>query len=205
MRLSTVTTAKLLQRAQRGDPEAVGKVLEMHRPYLRLLADRSLQGELRKRIGASDIVQQTYLAAAKAFARGELSDPASFLAWLRQIHQRQIVDTLRQHGQAEKRAIAREQPLADGELPAEAAIDPFSSSPSQRLMAAEDAVLLARALDNLPDAQAEAIRLKYLEGFTLIEVAKAMSTTRYAVVGLLNRGLKKLREQLKTEQEVHEA
>ncbi|MCH5377002.1 MAG: sigma-70 family RNA polymerase sigma factor [Planctomycetes bacterium] len=204
MQFSTVTTARLLQRAQQGDLEAVGKVLEMHRPYLRFLADRSLQGGLRKRIGASDIVQQTYVAAMQAFDRVKLTDASSFLAWLRQIHQRQILDALRQHGQTEKRAIGREQALTDGEFPAEAEIDPFSSSPSQRLMAAEDAVLLAGALDRLPDAQAEAIRLKYLEGLTLIEVAEAMSTTKYAVVGLLNRGLKGLRAMLKQEQEVHE-
>ncbi len=197
---SVAISRELLQRGLNGEADAVGQLLELHRPYLHLLADRSLQGDIRTRIGASDIVQQTCLAAIKGFGDLNGNSPHQFLAWLRTVHQRQIIDCLRAHGLTAKRAVAREQ-APDGGLPIEGGIDPLASSPSQRLLAEEDAVMLARALEQLTESQREAVRWKYLEGLTLTEVAETMATTKFSVVGLLNRGLKKLRAILQDETE----
>ena len=201
-RTSVAIPKELLERGLQGEADAIGELLELHRPYLQLLAERSLSGDIQARIGASDIVQQTYIAAVNGFGDLEATSPQQFLAWLRTVHQRQILDCLRAHGRAEKRTVDREK--VTGELPAECQLDPLASSPSQRMMAAEDAVMLARAMGQLPESQREAVRLKYLEGFSLAEVAQSMKTTKYAVVGLLNRGLKKLRSILRDETEQSE-
>lgn len=189
---SVAISKDLLERGLNGEADALGQLLEFHRPYLNLLADRALQGDVRTRIGASDIVQQTCIAAIKGFRDLNANSPHQFLAWLRTVHQRQIIDCLRAHGVTAKRAVSKEQGNEDG-LPIEDGIDPLASSPSQRLLAEEDTVMLARALEQLPNTQREAVRLKYLEGLTITEVAETMATTKFAVVGLLNRGLKKLR------------
>jgi RNA polymerase sigma factor (sigma-70 family) len=60
----------------------------------------------------------------------------------------------------------------------------------------ERLVRLAEALAALPDDQRRAVELKHLEGLTLVEVARCMGRTVPAVAGLLQRGLRGLREHL---------
>lgn len=192
----TPLSTDLLSRAQSGDQAAIGDLLEHYRPYLRILAQRSLSPELQRRVGASDIVQQTCIAAMKGIRKADFDDIDRFLAWLRTVHQHQIVDLIRHHTEANRRAVSREQDAS-----ADHDIALFASTPSQRLMAAENAADLARAMEKLPENQREAIRLKYIEGITVAETAKALGSTKYAVVGLLNRGMTNLRQLLRPEHE----
>ena len=55
---------------------------------------------------------------------------------------------------------------------------------------------MAEAVENLPESQREAIRLHYLEGLKLSEVAEITGKSSGAVAGLLHRGMKTLRQQL---------
>jgi RNA polymerase sigma-70 factor (ECF subfamily) len=70
------------------------------------------------------------------------------------------------------------------------------SSPSQRVMREELHIRLADALGKLPEDQRLAVELHHLKGRTVAEAAEQMGRTKTAVVGLLFRGLKKLRQLL---------
>jgi len=70
------------------------------------------------------------------------------------------------------------------------------SSPSERVMRVEELLQLAQALAQLPADQREVIELHHLKGQPIAEVAKTMQRTKPAVMGLLFRGHKKLRELL---------
>ena len=70
------------------------------------------------------------------------------------------------------------------------------SSPSSRAMRGEAAVRLAQAMDRLPTDQCEAIRLRYLEGSSLTQIATEMQRSEVAAAGLLKRGLRGLRSDL---------
>jgi RNA polymerase sigma-70 factor (ECF subfamily) len=59
-------------------------------------------------------------------------------------------------------------------------------------MRAEGAVHLAEALARLPERQAEAVRLRYLEGMSLAETADRLACTEAAVKALVARGLSAL-------------
>ena len=61
---------------------------------------------------------------------------------------------------------------------------------------AENVIQMAEAVEGLPDSQREAIRLHYLEGLKLSEVAEIIGKSSGAVAGLLHRGMKTLRQQL---------
>lgn len=58
---------------------------------------------------------------------------------------------------------------------------------------------LRQALRQLPPRQAEVLRLRFLQGFSLEEVAEIMETTVGAVKSLQHRGLENLRRMLKEE------
>jgi RNA polymerase sigma-70 factor (ECF subfamily) len=56
---------RLLERIRDGDGAALGRLLELYRNYLRVIA-RSLIGQaLRVRLDASDLVQETFLKASR--------------------------------------------------------------------------------------------------------------------------------------------
>jgi RNA polymerase sigma-70 factor (ECF subfamily) len=64
---------------------------------------------------------------------------------------------------------------------------------SQRVVKGEMALQLANVLDNLPDGQREAVRMRHLEGLSLAEIAQHLDKTTVATAGLIKRGLQALR------------
>ena len=70
------------------------------------------------------------------------------------------------------------------------------SSPSERAMRMEELVRLAGALAQLAADQRQVIELHHLKDWPVAQVAKAMGRTKPAVMGLLFRGLKRLRSLL---------
>jgi RNA polymerase sigma-70 factor (ECF subfamily) len=58
---------------------------------------------------------------------------------------------------------------------------------------------VARAIEQLPDQQRDAIMLRYFQKTTLEEIANHMQKSKPAVAGLLKRGLATLRERLNKE------
>jgi RNA polymerase sigma-70 factor (ECF subfamily) len=172
---------------------------ERYREYLRLLADLQLDRRLRGRVDLSGVVQQTLFEAHQAL--NDLLDQPSErrLAFLRRLLANNLGDEIRKL-HTNKRDVRREQSL-------EAAIEKSSlnllalvaddgSSPGARIEREERAVLLAAALEKLPDDQREAIVLQTWHGRSLAEIAEEMGRTREAVVGLLRRGMRKLREKM---------
>ncbi len=185
---------KRLQQARGGDANALGQLLDQFRPYLKLMAQRAMDGRLAGRIDSSDVVQQTYLSAVRKFDEFNGEDADALAGWLRLIHERNLIDTARKHLEAEKRAVGREETLIEAEPLADVEL----TSPSQRLMQGESAVRLARALAFLPHDQAEAVRLRHLDGWPLEKIAERMDRSKRAVAGLLHRGLENLRDNLAT-------
>lgn len=179
----------LLQRARAGDAEAAGVLLEKYRPYLRILAQRLLDQNLAARLDASDLVQQTCLSVLGRLPQFDGQDEAQFIAWLRTIHEHNIQDAIRDHMHAQKRAAGREVAFDADALAAQLR----ASSPSQRVLVGESAARLAAALLELPDDQREAVRLRYLEGRSLAEIAERTQRSVVAAAGLVKRGLIQLR------------
>ena len=75
-----------------------GSVLERYRGYLCLLAESKLDRRLRAKIDPSDIVQETMLAAIRAWDDYRGSSEGERLAWLRQILIRTLLHTVRGRG-----------------------------------------------------------------------------------------------------------
>lgn len=170
--------------------------LEAYTDYLRLLARVQIGPRLRAKLDEHDLVQQTLLQAHEARDQFRGHSEAEWLAWLRTILARTLASAFR-HYQTEGRDVSREAPI-------EAELDLSSSrlggflvadqtSPSQRVVRAEELLLLARALAQLSEDERQAIEWHHLKGLTVSEVSEALGRTRAAVAGLLYRGLKRLR------------
>jgi RNA polymerase sigma-70 factor (ECF subfamily) len=184
-----------LDAAKSGDPSAIGKVLEHYRDYLRLLARNQLDRRVQSRVDPSDVVQQTMLEAQQGIAgfRGERS--GELAAWLRQILVHNMHQVYDEHLKAQKRSARREQPVldpVDGKQRLDWLADELTT-PSQVMMREERAVLLAQAIESLPDDQREAVRLRHLQGCSLRQLATRMERSETAAAGLLKRGMRRLR------------
>lgn len=189
---SSASRDSRLQRAKQGDEAALGQLLDEFRPYLRLLAVRALDDRMAGRIDASDVVQQTYLSAVRRFKEFTGDDVEGLIGWLRVIHEHNLVDTARRHLEAERRSVHREESDA---APDQLAVEELTS-PSHRLMMGEKAVELARWLSTLPEDQGEAVRLRYLDGKSIEEIAGQLGKTKRSVANLLHRGLAAMRSRL---------
>jgi len=173
--------------------------LERFRSYLLLLARRQLQGRAPARLDASDLVHQSLLEAHLQSARFRGATDAERAAWLRQILAHNLADADRaQH--RDKRDVGRERSLeaelahTSADLAGFLAAD--QSSPSRQVDRQEEALRLADALAQLPEAQREALVLQFWHGLTLAQIGERLERTPVAVAGLLKRGLHRLRELL---------
>lgn len=184
----------LLKLAQSGDQAALGELLEKYRGHLRHLAENLLDDRAAGRLDASDIVQQTCLSVHKQIAEFEGKDAAQFAAWIRQIHERNVRNAVRDQLHAGKRAINREVRLAERDVHAAG-----QSSPSQQVVRNEESERLARAIVQLPEDEQEVLRRRYLEGQSLVEVASAMGLTKDALVWLMKRAMKNVKQHLGAE------
>src|ERR1017187_8402814 len=76
---------RVLVAARGGSLEALGNALEGWRRYLLAIAEGQLDGDLRAKGGASDLVQETFLEAQRDFKQFQGSSPDELRAWLRQV------------------------------------------------------------------------------------------------------------------------
>ena len=179
--------------------------LERFRDYLRLLARLQLSARLQAKLDASDIVQQTLLQAHKSIGQFRGATEAEWLAWLRAILASSLATAGRRYATeardaTRERSVERDLDQSSSRLAGLLVAD--QSSPSERAVRADELLRLARALTSLPPDQQRVVELHHLRGLPVAEVAQLVDRTRPAVVGLLYRGLKKLRELLQDQEPV---
>jgi RNA polymerase sigma-70 factor (ECF subfamily) len=178
---------------------ALAHMLERFRAYLRLLARLQLGPRLRGKLDPSDVVQETLAQALGALDQFRGRSEAEMAVWLRQILAHQLANAARDFHRA-KREVARECSLEAALGQSSARLEGWlaanQSSPSQRAQRNEQLFRLAEALEQLPEAQREALTLHHLHGWTLEEVGQHLGRSAAAVAGLIKRGLKDLRLRL---------
>jgi RNA polymerase sigma-70 factor, ECF subfamily len=169
--------------------------LESYRDYLRVLAGHQLHPRLRGQFDPSDIVQQTLLKAHEKQEQFRGSTDQELRGWLRAILARSLVDAARGHRRQNGDAVrSLETALANSSARLEALLVAEQSSPSQKVMRAEQLVTLAASLLRLPDDQRTALELRYLRGLSVAAVAEQMGRAPVSVTGLLYRGTRALRD-----------
>lgn len=193
----TVDASRLLADAKAGDPAPLGRLLEAHRNYLRLLARIAIDRRLRGKIDASDVVQEAFLDAHRAFPNFRGTAEGQFVAWLREILAGTLANQARRYLGTRARDVRLENGLVadlnqSSVALADMVVDP-RSSPSQQAAHGEQVLLVAEALGQLPEDYQTVIVLRHLEGLTFPQIAERTGRTVDAVEKLWVRGLVKLR------------
>ena len=190
---------RMIADARRGDSATLGQLLELYRGYLTILARLQIGRRLQSKLDPADVVQETFLQAHRMFAQFQGTTEGEFMNWLRQILVTKLANLVR-HYATRARDVRLERELAAELDRSSYAMDrglvATTSSPSQRAARREQAVLLADALERLPNDYREVMILHHLEGLTFPDVARRMGRTVNSVEKLWARGLVRLRELL---------
>jgi RNA polymerase sigma factor (sigma-70 family) len=171
----TSDEAELVQRAVGHDPEAFGRLYDIH-------IDR-LYRHIYYRVGneqdAEDLTQQVFLKAWQAIDRYKRTT-SPFIAWLMTISHNLVVDSYRTRKDT---AYLEAEVLADGP----------ASSPERAAEASFEQQRLRRAILKLGSDEQQVIILRFMEGFEFSEIASVLKKKEGNVRVILHRALVKLR------------
>src|SRR5262245_29096719 len=107
-----------LSAARDGSRDALGKALDSCRRYLLHVARHEVDPDLQAKGGASDLVQETFLEAHRAFDHFHGDSEVELRAWLRQLLHHRAAKFWRHYRATQKRRLARETPLTPSAHPA---------------------------------------------------------------------------------------
>lgn len=192
--------ATLLKRAQQGDSDALGSLLESYRLYLELIVRAGIGRQLQPRISASDVTQNAFCQAAEKFCDFRGSTEGEFVNWLRRIVARQVSMTLRYFRQGCRNTQLEfntdDRPFSSRQCGA-ADLKCREPSPSTVAMLKEDAVLFAEAMAKLRPEFREVIVLRHIEALGFPVIAIRMGRTIDSVKNIWVRAVGQLQSELK--------
>lgn len=172
--------AILVERSKAGDRDAFGHLVER---YQRLICSLAYSG-LGSIPLSEDVAQETFLAAWKNLRN--LREPQKVRSWLCGIARNLINNTVRRHGY--QRRTDPIETLADSPSP--------EPAPAEQAVTREEAALLWRSLEKIPETYREPMILFYREQQSIERVARALELSEDAVKQRLSRGRKLLQEEL---------
>lgn len=182
-----------LQKARKGDPDALSRILAHCGPIVR--ARLKIQPHLQSALDADDVMQVTYTEAFLRIGRFSSDEIDDFVGWLLVSARNNLRDAVRALEALKRpnprRRIACE---ADGYPRLGELLGVTTSTPSRAVAAQEIRDAVDRALDLIPTDYAEAVRLIHLEGLSAHEAAARLGQLSGAVVMRAVRGRERLRE-----------
>jgi RNA polymerase sigma-70 factor (ECF subfamily) len=193
----SVRFSALIEGAKKGDAECRDRLFGLCRSYLGFAARSQVETWLRRKVDASDLVQETMLEARRDYERFDGRTEQEWLAWLRKIMAHNAADFVRRYRGTAKRAAGREVPFRDPAdshapgAPEPAAVQP---TPSQAFFELDTELRVTVALSELPPDYQEVIVLRNLQRLSFNEVAERMDRSRPAVQMLWMRAIRKLQE-----------
>lgn len=190
---------ELLDRARSGDDGAVNRLLDRHRESLLRLVAMRLDRGIRRRVDASDIVQDVLLEAHSRL-QSYLREPRMpFYLWLRALAMDRLVDAHRRHRAAQRRSVDRERPVEYSDrssIQLVHAIVDRNPTPATEAMRRELGARFEEALERLSSTDREILLLRHFECASNQEAARALDLSEPAAAMRYLRALRRLRELL---------
>jgi RNA polymerase sigma-70 factor, ECF subfamily len=190
---------ELLERAGRGDKEALGTLFSRHRDRLRRMIQVRLDRRLQGRIDASDILQEAFVEVARCFGSYIEEPVLPFFLWLRMITGRKLQALHRRHLGTRIRDAGREVLLQGGALPQASSVSLAAqllgrlTTPSEAAVRAELRLLVQDALNVMEPLDREVLALRHFEHLTNSETARVLEISEQAASNRFVRALKRLK------------
>ena len=173
----------ILEKARNGDQAAWDALLDAFTPQIKRHIELRLGGYLRRVVDTEDVYQETVAEALISIPRCRATDKPSVQRWLKSIAEHVILNLARRRRIDRVLYVDHESPSA-------------TPTPSKSLRRESRRNRLQDALDTLPADYRKAVFLVRIEGLTIKEAARRMGRTPKAVMHLLGRALKRLKEDL---------
>lgn len=192
-------TRELLDRARRGEAAAVDRLLDRHRAALRRLVQLRLDAGIRRRVDASDVVQEALLDASRRLDQYLQNPVLPFHLWLRHIALDRVADAHRRHRQAQRRSVDRERPLRLVRLPEGSSVDLAAALADPELTPASAALQhelerrFEAALGQMAEGDRDIILMRHFEHLSNQDVAGLLGLSEAAAAMRYLRALKRLR------------
>ncbi|HIA28595.1 MAG TPA: sigma-70 family RNA polymerase sigma factor [Planctomycetes bacterium] len=192
------TAEEWLQRFTAGDDSALGHLVEKEFPKLRRKVEARLGADLRRRIDASDILQQAAIDLMQLRDRFENRGLGAFRGFLQKVTELNLKRVI-EHELAQKRDPRKEKRRSKN-TGGSVSLDPLGnlaasiSSPSAPLHREEAIELLHRCLRMLPEGDRELLRLIDEEGSSYDEVATVLKITIETCHRRHSRAIARLRQ-----------
>lgn len=189
-----------IEEAQEGNGggEAMGRAMEACRQDLMRMAERDLGDDLRSKVGASDLVQETFLEAHRDFEGFQGHTEEELRAWLRRILRNNLANHAEQFRQTAKRRLDREVSLDNSAIgPLKEGLKAEITSPSELVFQSERAAALRRALERLPERYRQVIEWRHRQRCSFQEIGRRLDGSADAARKLWARALQRLRAELR--------
>ena len=171
---------------------------EGFRSYLLAVANRRLGPDLAAKVGASDLVQETLLAAGRDGGAFRGHGPDDLKPWLKGILLHLLANVRRQYRDTAKRRLGIEMPLAKlgPNSPDWAALADTATSASNLAIRGELRGTVAEGLARLPEHYRRVLVWRYREELTFEAIGERLGTSADAARKLWGRAVVRLREAL---------
>ncbi|QDT08501.1 sigma-70 family RNA polymerase sigma factor [Planctomycetes bacterium K23_9] len=181
-----------------GNQQALAEVFSLYTQRLRQIIRFRLDYRLANRISDSDVLQESFIAAARRLEHFETQADMPAFLWLRLITQQQLVDLHRQHLQAEMRDVRKEvslpghSPSPHTSLAIAAQLAGRNTAVSEVMSRGERIEKLEAALNQMDEIDREVIALRHFEELSNIETAKVLNIETSAASKRYLRAMRRL-------------
>ena len=180
----------------RRDPHAINQLMQWCRPMLRAIADKSLDQVLKRRVDASDMVQETCADVSIAMNRIETTNRHQFWSYLRASLGNKIADARRRYVIAKKRSVYREVAEPSDRLSSKEWLMKIDREPLEQLVHDETCQQIIVALGRLPRELQRVLRWRFRKGWTYAEIGNRVGRSEEDVRMLILRCLASVRREV---------
>jgi RNA polymerase sigma-70 factor (ECF subfamily) len=193
---------RLVEKAVAGDDSAWERLMTDHRGRLRRMVALRLDQRLQGRVDPSDVIQESYIDAARRLPGYAANPPMPFFLWLRYLAAQRLAEQHRRHLGAKGRDAGREISLYHGAFP-EATTAHLAAhllgrltTPSQAAIRVEQRLRLQEALNALETIDREILALRHFEQLSNGEAAEVLGLDKSAASKRYTRALVRLKNVL---------
>lgn len=170
---------KLIRECQKGKKESFNElIIKYYQFVLKFLIKLTENEEI-----SQDLVQETFLKLIKNIEKYDVKGKASFSTYLIKIAKNTYIDYLRKNQKI------------SSDIDIETLSD--SSFIEEKIIDKNEFDIVLKEIEKLPFEQAEAIKLKYMEEYSLKEIAEKMGTKEKTVKSRIHDGKEKIKKKLK--------